>query len=98
MPTDMHEHLLQQAQFSPEDVARIMQCRGEHNRLGFAYQLAFVRFFNRFPAQQPLEVEEDILAFASVQLNTNIQDCWQYGGRQKTVSIYQEAIRDYLGF
>ena len=59
---------------------------------------AFVRFFNRFPAQQPLEVEEDILAFASVQLNTNIQDCWQYGGRQKTVSVYQEAIRDYLGF
>jgi hypothetical protein len=97
MSTDMHEQLLQQVSFSPEDVVRIMYCRGEHNRLGFAYQLAFVRAFNRFPAQEPLEVEEDILAFASVQLSTDIQDGWQYGGRQKTVFEHQEAIRDYLG-
>ena len=97
MPIDTHEQWLQQAQFSPDDIARILQCRGEHNRLGFAYQLAFVRAFNRFPAQEPLEVEEDILAFASVQLGTDIQNDWQYGGRQKTVSEHQEVIRDYLG-
>jgi hypothetical protein len=97
MPTDTYEQSLPQAQFSAEDITRIMQCRGEHNRLGFAYQLAFVRFFNRFPAQEPLEIEEDILTFTSVQLSTSIQDHWQYGGRQKTVSEHQEAIRDYLG-
>ena len=27
----------------------------------------------------------------------DIQDGWQYGGRQKTVSEHQDAIRDYLG-
>jgi TnpA family transposase len=97
MPTDTYEPSLSQAQFSAEDITRILQCRGEHNRLGFAYQLTFVRFFNRFPAQEPLEIEEDILTFASVQLRTSIQDGWQYGGRQKTVSEHQETIRDYLG-
>ena len=34
----------------------ILQRRRDHNRLGFAYQMAFVRLVNRFPAQQPLEV------------------------------------------
>ena len=74
----------------------IMRCRGEHNRLGFAYQLAFVRLLNRFPAQVPFEIEENILTFASVQLNTDIQHCDQYGGRQQTISEHQESIRHYL--
>jgi hypothetical protein len=48
-----------QTPFSANDIEHILQCRGERNRLGFAYQLAFVRFFNRFPAQEPLEVSQD---------------------------------------
>ena len=97
MPTDTYEPSFPQAQFSAEDVTRIMQCRGEHNRLGFAYQLAFVRLQGRFPVQDPLEVEEDILTFASVQLGVDIENSQQYGSRQQTVSEHQEAIRDYLG-
>ena len=97
MPTDTYEPSFPQAQFSAEDVACIMQCRGAHNRLGFAYQLAFVRLRGRFPAQEPLEIEEDILTFASVQLGVDIENSQQYGSRQQTVSEHQEAIRDYLG-
>ena len=97
MPTDTYEPCFSQTPFSAEDIARIMTCRGEHNRLGFAYQLAFVRSLNRFPAQDPLEIDEHVLTFASVQLRMDIQDGWQYGGRQKTVSEHQDAIRDYLG-
>ncbi len=97
MPTDTYEPCFSQTPFSAEDIARIMTCRGEHNCLGFAYQLAFVRSLNRFPAQDPLEIDEDVLTFASVQLRMDIQDGWQYGGRQKTVSDHQDAIRDYLG-
>jgi hypothetical protein len=92
MLTDMHEQLLQQAQFSPEDIARIMQCRGEHNRLGFAYQLAFVRSLNRFPIQEPLEIEEDIVAFTSIQLNIDEGQIEQYGKRQPTVSEHQDIM------
>ncbi|MCA9017417.1 MAG: DUF4158 domain-containing protein, partial [Planctomycetaceae bacterium] len=96
MPTDMYTPYLPYTPFSTEDVARIMTCRGEHNRLGFAYQLAFVRSLNRFPAQTPLEIEEDILIFSSAQLRIDLQDDWPYGNRQKTVSEHQEAIRNYL--
>ena len=96
MPTDIHEQLLQQAQFSTDDLACIMQCRGTHNRLGFAYQLAFVRLQGRFPMQEPLEIEDEILTFASVNLGVGIENFQQYGNRQQTVSEHQEAIRNHL--
>ena len=93
----MHEQLLKQPQLLPEDIARIMQCRGEHNHLGFAYQLTFVRSLNRFPTQEPLEIEEDIVKFTAIQLNIDEGQIEQYGKRQPTVSEHQETIRDYLG-
>ena len=34
-----------------------------HNRLGFAYQVAFVRVLGRFPQQAPLEIDGEILRF-----------------------------------
>ncbi len=75
----------------------IAQCRGDQNRLGFAYQLAFVKLFNRFPAQEPLEIQEDLLTFASIQLSLDLQYIEPYGNRQQTVSEHQESIRHYLG-
>ncbi len=86
-----------QTAFSPEDTTLILQCRGEHNRLGFAYQLAFVRSLNRFPIQEPLEIEDDIVTFTSIQLNMDEGQIEQYGKRRPTVSEHQEVIRDYLG-
>jgi TnpA family transposase len=91
------QQIILQTPFSANDIERIRQCRGEHNRLGFAYQLAFVRSFNRFPAQEPLEVEEEIVGYASVHANIDIERFAAYGNRRKTVSEHQEAIRDYLG-
>jgi len=40
-------------------------CRGDHNRLGVAYQMAFLRLTGRFPSQQPLELLPDVLAFVA---------------------------------
>jgi hypothetical protein len=96
MPTDTHEQVPPQTPFSTNDVGLIMQCRGDYNRLGFAYQLAFVRHLNRFPIQEPLEIKEDIVALASIQLNMDEQHIERYGKRQPTVSEHQDAIRDYL--
>ena len=96
-PSFPPQQSLAQGRFSAEDLACIAQCRGDHNRLGFAYQLAFVRVFNRFPAQEPLEIQEDLLTWASIQLSIGIEHGEPYGSRQQTVSEHQESIRHYLG-
>ena len=96
-PSFPPQQSLAQGRFSAEDLACIAPCRGDHNRLGFAYQLAFVRVFNRFPAQEPLEIKEDLLTFASIQLSIDLEHGEQYGSRQQTVSEHQESIRHYLG-
>jgi hypothetical protein len=38
-----------------------------HNRLGFAYRVAFVRLFDRFP-QQPFELIEELVCSSAAQL------------------------------
>jgi hypothetical protein len=43
----------------------VAKCRRDHNRLGFAYQIGFARLFNRFPAQQPLEINDELLSFVA---------------------------------
>ena len=43
-------------------------CRRSDNRLGLTYQIAFVRLTNRFPAQHPFEVIDELLGFTGAQL------------------------------
>ncbi len=61
--------LRREAALTEADLEEIRQCRRPHNRLGFAYQLSFVRLLNRFPNQQPFEVVEELAIFTSVQLS-----------------------------
>ena len=63
-----HEQIIQAGQFTPEDMNEILQRRRDHNRLGYAYQMAFVRLANRFPAQQPLEILPELLTYVALQL------------------------------
>jgi hypothetical protein len=41
------------ASLTEEDFVELGKYRRPYNRLGFAYQAAFVRLFDRFPQQQP---------------------------------------------
>lgn len=92
-----HEQLIDISRFNPEDLTQIRKCRQEQNRLGFGYQLAFVRLLNRFPTQIPFEVINDILAYVSIQLNIPSEKLDAYNQRQPTISNHQETIRKYLG-
>jgi len=47
-PKFSRSEIVREANFSPEDMAEIQERRQEHTRLGFAYQLAFVRLTHRF--------------------------------------------------
>jgi hypothetical protein len=99
MPTAIfsHEQILRHAQFSPEDRLEIQQRRRDNNRLGYAYQLAFVRLANRFPVQQPLEVVDELLIYVSVQLDIPVEIIEEYQQRRQTLAEHRVEILGYLG-
>ena len=85
------------AALSECDLAEVRKCRRPQNRLGFAYQLAFVRLLNRFPQQQPFEIVDDLVSFTAVQLGVGAGLIEFYRRRQPTISKHQRAITAYLG-
>ena len=90
------EALVKLAKFSSEDLEIIGKRRKAPYQLGFAYQFAFVKLHNRFPNQQPLEMNQEILNYVSIQLEIPTHKVETYDKRQKTVSDHQEEIRHYL--
>jgi hypothetical protein len=92
-----HDEIVREAKFSPEDMTEIQMRRQDHTRLGFAYQLAFVRLAQRFPAQQPLEIIDDLLIYVSVQLDIATDQIELYQRRQPTVTEHRIALLEYLG-
>jgi len=92
-----HEQIIQAGQFTPEDMKEIFQRRRDHNRLGFAYQMAFVRLVNRFPAQQPLEVLPELLTYVGLQLGIKTEAINLYAQRQPTITEHRQAITLYHG-
>ena len=65
LPT--RSQLIRDSALAKTDLLAIATCRGEPQRLGFAYQLGFVRVFQRFPVQQPLEICEELQSFIALQ-------------------------------
>jgi hypothetical protein len=47
-PRHSHEQLVNLAKLTAEDIAEVNHRRRPHNRLGFAYQMAFVRLAEKF--------------------------------------------------
>src|SRR4051812_36523735 len=88
--------MVREASLTAADLAEVDKCRRDYNRLGFAYQIGFVRLFSRFPDQQPLEVCDELLSFVAMQLNIDMTNIEGYAARQHTVSDHQARIRDYL--
>lgn len=91
-----HEEIVRQARFSPEDMAEIQKRSQDHTRLGFAYQLAFVRLSYRFPAQQPMEIIDELLVYVSVQLDIPTDKIELYQRRQPTVAEHRIVLLEFL--
>ena len=92
-----HDLIVREAKLSPEDVIEIQKRRRDNNRLGFAYQLAFVRLTNRFPTQQPLEVVDELLTYVAIQLDISSDAIEIYRQWRQTIAEHRTAILDYLG-
>ena len=99
MMTKFHfspDQLVQVANLSEADLAVINACRRPQNRLGFAYQLVFVRLFNHFPAQVPFEPLDDIVTYLSLQLDIPADVIAQYQKRRQTIAEHRRHIQEYL--
>lgn len=90
------QDLIQHATLTEQDIDQINRCRRSHNRIGFAYQIGFVRLKNRFPMQQPFEIALDLATYAGVQLKIAPDEICRYASRQQTISEHQIRIRQYL--
>jgi hypothetical protein len=84
------------AQFSAEDIVLIERRREPATRLGFAYQLAFVKIAHRYPIREPFEIEPRLLAYISLQLNISSDVIQSYGLRVQTKTEHRQIIREYL--
>lgn len=89
--------LVRDARLNADDLAAVQQGRRPHNRLGFAYQIGFVRLFNRLPAQQTLEIVGELLAYISAQVDLTADLIHEYHSRQQTISEHQQRIVTHLG-
>ena len=69
--------LIRDLSLTRTDQMEISKRRGDPHRLGFAYQLGFVRVFQRFPVQQPLEICEELLSFVALQTGIDGGPCWE---------------------
>ena len=91
-----HQQLIQQASLTNEDLMQVAKCRRNYNRIGFGYQVGFVRLKNRFPIQQPFEIISELLTFTSIQLSIDSGEIDQYTKRQQTISQHQRKICQYF--
>lgn len=90
------EQLTRVAKLTDEDMVLVKTCRGQHNKLGCAYQLCYVKLFNRLPAQSPFVAIEELATFVAVQLDIPVDRLIDYASRQVTFSRQQEIIRGHL--
>lgn len=87
--------LIEYGHLNEADRTLIKRCRGEHNKLGFAYQLIFIRLLNKVPCQSPFEIIEEIVIYAGMQLALDNALIRSYFNRQ-TIADHQKIIIAYL--
>ena len=82
---------------SPQDLARILRCRGDHNRLGYALQLSALRYLGFCPARLSTAPPEAVVYLAQ-QLHVSPAVLADYGERSHTRTDHWQAICTYLSF
>ncbi len=80
------------------DLELTNNCRGEHNRLGFALQLTTVRFIGTF-LPDPTQVPRNAVHFVARQLGiTDVNCLGDYLSRKQTRYTHREEIQGHYGY
>ena len=94
-PHFTQEQLAQVAKLSDSDIKRVNENRGMQNKLGFAYQLCYVKLFNRLPTQSNFEPVEELATFVAVQLDIARELLPGYA-QKSTFLHHREDLCSYL--
>ncbi len=79
------------------DLGLVGRRRGDHNRLGFAVQLATVRFVGTFLAD-PGDVPDEVVEYVAAQLDVAAASMATYTQREKTRLEHQWEIAREVGY
>ena len=88
--------LIEYGTFNAGNLEQINRCRGAYNKLGFAYQLIFIKLLHYLPRIKPFEVVEEILIYAALQLEINTAEIKLYKPNRTKISDHQQEIIKYL--
>jgi len=83
--------------FSPQDLAIIREQHNLHNRIGFAVQLAVLRFPGRTLTEIP-HIPDRILNYIAEQLGVPAEKFSDYGQRTMTISEHLAKICRLFGY
>ena len=79
-----------------EDLQHLLKYRGSANKLGFAYQVIFIRLFNVVPKITPFEIIEELVIYAAIQLSIVSSEINVYAKNRVKISKHQQDIITYL--
>lgn len=97
MPADLSKaELFRYFTYSAEDRHAIFECRGRHNKVGFALLLGCVRLTGRFPLHFHA-LPDNLLAHVCQQLKVGALLRLDYAQRAATLYAHKERLREYLG-
>jgi hypothetical protein len=91
-PHFTQEQLAQVAKLSDSDIKRINENRGLQSKLGFAYQLCYVKLLNRLPIQSHFEPVKELATFVGVQLDITRETLSDYAAQKSTFFRHQEDL------
>src|SRR5688500_20065123 len=98
IPADLPEReLARHYTFTEADLALIRRRRRPANRLGFALQLAVLRYPGRTLADLP-EIPPRVLAYVAEQVDVPAEAFTAYGERRSTVFEHLDELRRLSGY
>ena len=86
------QSLIELGKLQERDFALIKKCRGDHNKLGFAYQLIYIKLLNILPNQSPFEIIDEIVIYAAIQLSLDNVNILKYKNNRKKYTTTNKKL------